>query len=324
MLLDDPQALRDRIRELTGRDIRPPIRITGDTVNFFAVQPDMVVRLDGRGYFIRGHAVEGRFGIDDQPKFWVKYALDLETGRRVVLKLTFYEDFTTRIGPFLLKAHRSPEKESRILDRVRDHPHFMQGKTVPDDKGHPVRVIEFIRGPNFFQYLNQVELDHETYYHQMLRPVMTRLLGAFEAMADLFRMGEQHGDIRIDHLLVSTQDDRYVWIDFDYQVAHGDYDLWCLGNLIVFAVGKGNHTLSSLHRHPGDFPHALADAAFGDDDMLMVHPHRLSSLGKVFPYLPDPVIRLLKNFSAGTRVFYDQPEPLLNDFREALESLPES
>jgi hypothetical protein len=30
-----------------------------------------VMRLAGNGYLVSGNAQEGRFGIDDQPKYWM-------------------------------------------------------------------------------------------------------------------------------------------------------------------------------------------------------------------------------------------------------------
>ena len=35
-----------------------------------------VLRLAGNDYLVLGNAREGRFGIDDQPKFWVKSAIE--------------------------------------------------------------------------------------------------------------------------------------------------------------------------------------------------------------------------------------------------------
>ena len=142
--------------------------MTDDTINFFSVQPDMVVRLEGNDYFIRGHATEGRFGIDDQPKFWVKYAVDLETGRRIVLKLLFYEDFSARSGLFSSRPGAVRKKKAGYWDMIRGNPHFMQGQTVMDGKGNPVRVIEFIRGKTFYNLVNRMEMDHEAYYFDVL------------------------------------------------------------------------------------------------------------------------------------------------------------
>jgi hypothetical protein len=47
---------------------------------------------------------EGRFGIDDQPKYWVKKAVELETGELRILKLVFHEEFTTRMESDSLAA----------------------------------------------------------------------------------------------------------------------------------------------------------------------------------------------------------------------------
>ena len=100
MIFENEKELKARITEFTGRNVRGPLKITSDTTDFMRVEPDTVLRLEGNDYFIRNDATEGRFGIDEQPKFWVKYAVDLQTGEKKVLKLVFYEDFTSRIGPF--------------------------------------------------------------------------------------------------------------------------------------------------------------------------------------------------------------------------------
>jgi hypothetical protein len=41
-----------------------------------------VLRRAGNDYLVAGNAREGRFGIDEQPKFWVKSAIELKTGVR--------------------------------------------------------------------------------------------------------------------------------------------------------------------------------------------------------------------------------------------------
>ena len=77
-----------------------------------------VVVLNGHPYLIRHNAKEGRFGIDDDVKFWVKRAIDLKTGDLKILKLVFYEKFTSTIGGIAFECFRSPRKEARILDLV--------------------------------------------------------------------------------------------------------------------------------------------------------------------------------------------------------------
>ena len=96
---------------------------------------DDVVVLDGVPYFVRNNEREGRFGIDDEQKFWVKRARNLLTGEVKILKWVFKERFEARIGNLVFECVRSPQKEARILELVRGRPEFMQGKTVLDSCG---------------------------------------------------------------------------------------------------------------------------------------------------------------------------------------------
>ena len=66
-------------------------RIHTNTTDFFRVEYGDVVVLGGRPYLIRHNAKEGRFGVDDEVKFWVKRSIDLESGSLKILKLVFHE-----------------------------------------------------------------------------------------------------------------------------------------------------------------------------------------------------------------------------------------
>jgi hypothetical protein len=50
-----------------------------------------VVLLGGKPYLIRHNAKEGRFGLDDEVKFWVKRAIDLNAGSPKIIKLLVVE-----------------------------------------------------------------------------------------------------------------------------------------------------------------------------------------------------------------------------------------
>ena len=322
MIFENESELKARIMELAGRHIRGPVKVSSDTTDFMKIQAEMVLRLEGNDYFIRGDATEGRFGIDEQPKFWVKYAIDLETGEKKVLKLVFYEDFTSRIGPFLIRAHRDPIKESDVLDIVRGHPHFMQGRTIRDQTGNRIRVIDFVRGKNLYQYLPRIKSDHETYFFEMMPAILTKLLDALEAIAYLIGQGTQHGDIRSDHIIIEADSGRYVWIDFDFHVSHSDYDLWSLGNVIAFVIGKGNHTFHDIKRDPSAYPGNDGSINLAPEDSLIVSKGRIANLGKLYPYIPEKISRILTNFSVGTDYFYEDIHVLLDHLREALSVLP--
>lgn len=45
----------------------------------------------GSYYLVRGEEMEGRFGLDGEPKYWMKRAIDLSDGSSKVIKLVFYE-----------------------------------------------------------------------------------------------------------------------------------------------------------------------------------------------------------------------------------------
>ncbi len=65
-------------------------RIHTDTTDFFRVEYGDVVILGDRPYLIRHNAKEGRFGVDDEVKFWVKRSIDLKSGSLKIIKLVFY------------------------------------------------------------------------------------------------------------------------------------------------------------------------------------------------------------------------------------------
>ncbi|MCK4619234.1 MAG: hypothetical protein KAT52_04765, partial [Desulfobacterales bacterium] len=68
-------------------------KIYTDTSDFFRVEYGSVVVLNERPFLILHNAKEGRFGLDDEEKFWVKRSIDLTDGSRKILKLVFHEKF---------------------------------------------------------------------------------------------------------------------------------------------------------------------------------------------------------------------------------------
>ena len=111
---------REQIRVLITRCLDPErvpkqFKIITDTTDYFNVDYDDVVILGERPYLIRNNEREGRFGIDDQQKFWVKRAKDLTDGSTKILKLTFLDRFEAKVGELRFECFRSPQKEARIL-----------------------------------------------------------------------------------------------------------------------------------------------------------------------------------------------------------------
>ncbi len=313
---------QDDLQEMVSRWLPPSqvprrFRVYEDTTDFFRVEYDDVVVLDGSPYLIRHNAKEQRFGLEDEVKFWVKRAVDLGTGDLKILKLVFYETFQSHIGDLEFQCYRSPRKEARILELVAGHPAFMQGHAVPDTEGNLIRVLEFIKGRPLSKHILHLEVDHETYFHEHLPAILKHFLTSVEAIRFLHDHNEKHGDIRRDHILVDRADGTYRWIDFDFNYRHREniygYDLFGLGNILAFLVGKGDLLVRDLaDRNPG-----VLDT-LSEEDLNIVFRNRVMNLRKIHPYIPEPLNRVLLHFSRGTPVFYEHTSQLISDLGEVL------
>jgi hypothetical protein len=312
----DQDWLVSRIHELTRRDLRPPVRVSGDTSDYASILGGDVLVLGGRHYFVLGDTTEGRFGIDDQPKLWVKRAVQLESGEHKIIKLVFYEDFAIELHKFRIRCSRSPGKESRALQAAQGSPWFMQGATVLDDKGNLVRIIDFIRGPSLYSAVHELRMEHEPYFHEVFPGVFRSVLGAIQALELFEQQGLQHGDVRNDHLLVERSTGQYKWIDFDLGVNFSDYDLWSLGNVLCFVAAKGVVTFREATSEvvvPRQARDALERA-----DASVFFPYRVMNLAKLFAYLPEALARVLRRFSAGGDIgaFYRSRAELVDDLAD--------
>ena len=313
MIFENLHALRNRIAETTKREAPTKIKICEDTSEFMLINAGDILRLDSNDYLIMGQAREGRFGIDEQPKFWVKTSIDLTTGARKIIKMVFREAFNSRIGATVFHCVRSPEKESEILRKMQGHPNFMHGRSVRDAAGNLVRIIDFIPGPSLYQYLRQQKISHEVYYRRNLPKIMQLLIECIEAIAHLHNQGLHHGDIRADHIIIKKKTGHYVWIDFDYDVSNPSYDLFCLGNILQQAVGRGRHSLEDIRIRPSDYPDFKTKLT--SDDMSLMYRHRVINLRKLYPYIPEALNEILMRFSVGATDPYKNIESLLEDLR---------
>ena len=185
-----------------------------DTSDFFKVAYGDVLWLDAKAYLIRNSAREGRFGLDDEVKHWVKRAIELPSGEMRIVKLVFHEKFTTQVGGITFECFRSPRKEARILELVKNHPNFMHGFSVTDGRGNLVRILAYISGKTLSNHVLEIQQDHETYFHQTLPGVLANYIECLKAIRFLHDNGEKHGDIRRDHILIDKHSGHYRWIDF--------------------------------------------------------------------------------------------------------------
>jgi hypothetical protein len=309
----DEARIRGRIEEITGR--RAPLRLTltGDTTQFMRINRGHVLTLGGRHYFIEADMREGRFGLDDDPKFWVKKARELETGDRKVLKLVFHEEFRIRIGLLAIRCRRDAVKEGEFLKLVRGDTRFMQGYCVPDKVGNPVRVIDYIRGKSLYRELRDLDLDHRTYFETVFPTYLAKLTGSVRAIADVHALGQHHGDIRTDHIFIERETDRFRWIDFDLEEDVSDFDVWSLGNVLLYVVGMGEHTFHDVHDHRKGVK--VGGGRIGEKDASAFFTHRIINLKKLFPYIPEDLNDVLMHFSYGTDDFYETVEEIYRDLR---------
>ncbi len=293
-------------------------RIITDTSDFFDVGYDDIVILGGRSYLIRHNAKEGRFGIDDEEKYWVKRAIDLETGKLKILKLVFNEVFESNVGGIKIKFIRSQRKEHRILQLVQGHDNFMQGFTVRDSVGNRIRIIDFIRGDTLGDYLLKFGRSHENYYQNHFPAILNEYIELVEAIAYIHDLGDIHGDIRRDHAIRDEDTGKFRWIDFDFNYTFPgsadkfSFDLLGLGNVLACVVGRGEVTVQQLRG---------SNIEIFESDLNLIFSNRIANLKKVYPYISDRLDSILLRFSNGAEVFYDNIIQLLTDLKEAKDEL---
>jgi len=288
-------------------------RVFTDTTEFMNIGYGDVIAVGGRHYLVLKDECERRFGIED-PKYWVKRCRELETGERKILKLVFHERFPMLIGSFTIQCHRSPGKEARMLDLVGTDPRFMHGRSFLDEKGNSVRILDIVFGKRLDTIIQDMEMDHPAYLRDTLPDILENFIGACEAIDFLHDNRETHGDIRRDHLWVEYETGQYRWIDFDYAFDFHEnpfgLDMFGLGNILTFLVGKGDH-------NPAHYP----DAGLTSDDYSIVFGNRTANLRRIFPDIPAPLNNVLMHFSAGTYIFYDRVGEMLQDLRPCVDLL---
>ena len=311
----EKQLLR-MIRQWVPRDRAPKRTQIKDTSDFFRVDYDDVVVLNDVPYLIRNNEREGRFGIDDEQKFWVKRARNLLTGEVKILKWVFKERFNARIGNLVFECVRSPNKEARILELVRGRPDFMQGETVLDSAGNQIRILDYIRGKTLGQLTIEMGKDHEDFFSRYYPALLDEFIGVVEAIRFLHENGEKHGDIRRDHIIKDDSTRRFRWIDFDFNYRHGEsrfgYDLFGLGNVLLFLTGRGDVTTHRLLRERPEVFDRLKE-----DDVNIVFHNRVNNLKKIYPYVPEKLNRVLMHFAMGSPVYYEFTKELIEDLGEA-------
>ena len=290
--------------------------IVTDTSEFMRIGHGDVIELANRHFLVLRDEAERRFGLED-PKFWVKRCRCLESGQRNILKMVFHESFPMTIGSMMVTCTRSPRKEVRILDMVRGDDRFMQGVTIVDTAGNPVRILDVVAGKRLDEKIEDLEMPHREYFHELFPDILARFIESCEAIRWLHGHGEKHGDVRRDHLYVRYDTGRYCWIDFDYtfdfQESPFGLDLFGLGNIIQFLVGMGQPTIQSA---PPEI-----QARIVPEDCSIMFPNRIVNLRKMYPYIPEALNNVLMRFSPAANIFYDTADELIGDLARSLDAL---
>jgi len=305
--------LKELIADKLGpRFVPERFKIITDTSDFFRVDYNDVCVLGEKPYLMLNFTREGRFGLDDEPKYWVRKGVDLLVFSRKIIKLVFHEEIEARIGDIVFKCVRSPRKEADILKIVRGHTNFMQGTSVLDEAGNVIRILDNILGKQLDDLVNRVNEFHEEYFFQHFPGFLKIYVDLVEAIKFLHDNGFKHGDIRRDHILHDRENDCYRWIDFDYDYMHMasmfSYDLFGLGNILIFLVGGGDLTIQQLTAEKGT---VLGDLSA--DDMNIIFNNRVANIQKIYPYVPDALNYILLHFSNGANLYYENTEQLLED-----------
>ena len=311
-----PAGLAARLEELSGWHSRQPLEIVTEISDAMRLNRGHVLDLEGRLCAVMGCAYETRFGISDQPKYWVLRCLDLVTGQDLIVKTVFNEEFVARIGPLRIRCYRSPKKESTVLELVRGDDRFMQGYTVTDSVGNRVRVIDHIRGSTIFNHVLEWNEPHERFSQGEMRRLLAKLIPSLEAIQMLHEHRLCHGDIRNDHLIIDAHSGRLRWIDFDLNQDFSDFDTWSVGNVLAYVVGQGIRSFHQVLRDP-----AVPDRIKGSletADASAFYDYRIYNLRKLYPYLPERINDILLRFTVGSDVYYQNLTEVTEDLGNAL------
>ena len=294
-------------------------RTSGDITDFFKIDYNDEIEIGGRTYRVTGHEKERRFGIED-PKFWVKRAVDIESGQRKIIKFAYFESFITTLGGVKIRCYRNPDKEGEVLDLMRGHPLFMQGEVFRDHQGNNIRVLDIVRGTNIFVKLDNLVMNHREYFETVMPDLLQGLLPAFSAIRELHVNGYRHGDIRSDHVIIEAKTSNLVWIDFDYDYDSPEnpasLDLFGLGNILLYVLGKGFHDLYMIASNAGPYE-GLLDR-IDQQDFSILDKSRFMNLKKIYPYIPEQLNDILLHFSKGSQVFYESIDEFLDDVNRAV------
>ncbi|MBC8317248.1 MAG: serine/threonine protein kinase [Desulfobulbaceae bacterium] len=318
-----PHVLSNLRNHPAGTTNRTRNKIFYDTSDFTSIDYGDIIFVDDRYFLIVAYTKEGRFGIDEQTKPWVPKVLDLESGERFIVKLVFHEQYELSLGGLKVTCYRNPEKEARVLELVRDHPHSMHGYSVEDEAGNLVRILDIISGKRLDKYVYGKSEDHREYFEKDFPSILASYLKSVETISFFHKHGFKHGDIRRDHILVDYESGLFRWIDYDYDFFLPErpfaLDLFGLGNILLFLAGRQTFRRRDILQSKDMGEKTLASIT--DNDLSLLSKDRIYNLQKIFPYIPDALNNILLHFTVGAPLFYDSVDEFYGDLAGYYESL---
>ena len=315
----EQKDIKDQIFQITGSPVEGEIEIVTSVSDYLNLSRGEVYQVEGKNYLIRGDMYEPRFGMTDQPKFWVKRAVDLSSRKNKIIKFEFYEDFIWTVGPLKIRCFRNPEKESDVLKLVKGDLRFMQGSTMYDAGGNAVRMVDYIEGQSLYASIIECNLSHEDYYFTQVPLILKNIINCFEGIKFLHDNNFCHGDIRNDHILLEKHTGAFRWIDFDLKQNYLDFDLWSLGNVLNFIIGKGIRSFYEAY-NTKKYTDSIKNS-LNPNDASAFYNYRIMNLKKLFPYISEKLNYILLHFTVSTAIFYEDIKSIIDDLSEAVSEL---
>lgn len=317
--MTDRELLSQRILEVSGMRVNPKrLRIVTDTSDWMSITGGNILELGEEQFIIRGNLREPRFGIDEQPKYWVFSAVDMNTGNEKIIKTVFHEEFYAHIGILKIRCYRDTQKESDVLELVRGDSRFMQGYSVPDSMGNNVRIIDYIKGPSLFKYVPSINAYHEEYYFNYMPDILHKLYNSFESIKFLHEHNLCHGDIRNDHIIIESETGDYRWIDFDLKQDVSDFDMWSFGNVLNYVIAKGLRTFDQVIKG-NEFSNEVKNSLVNTDGSAFFN-YRIINLKKLYPYISEKLNNLLMHFSIKPIKYFRSINEFCDYFEDVINS----
>jgi hypothetical protein len=86
-----------------------------------------------------------------------------------------------------------------------------------------------------------------------------------------------------------------------------------MGNVLIYAAGKGINAFHDVARHPERYP--LHRSPLDEHDASVFYGYRVANLRKLFPYIPLELNNVLVRFSKGSIDFYEDLQAQADDLR---------